>query len=71
MADDRRQQRIEEGRVQKGGNNGIPFNPPPQNLRPSAPPPSTSSPSSGSSTGIGNMDSTPSSTTSNPSGNNS
>jgi len=34
MANDRRQQRTEEGRVQKGGNNGIPFNPPPLQLHP-------------------------------------
>jgi len=29
--------RVEEGRLQKGGNNGIPVNPPPRDLRPEPP----------------------------------
>ena len=41
MADNQKKQRLEEGRVQKGGNNEMPANPPPQNLRPTEPPPST------------------------------
>jgi len=32
-------QKIKEGGIQKGGNNGIPVNPPSQNLRPIEPPP--------------------------------
>ncbi|MCK5343924.1 MAG: hypothetical protein KAR20_11000 [Candidatus Heimdallarchaeota archaeon] len=40
--------RIEEGRLQKGGNNGVPVNPPPLSLRPEPPqePPSPQTPPS-------------------------
>jgi len=60
MSDDKRQQRMEEGRVQKGGNNGVPINPP-QNLRPITPPPSTGNTSSSSSTSSNSNSGTPSS----------